>query len=232
MVIGNQLNPGQTGAPPSPRSLERAKYKAPRQFPYPIKRSQEFSNSDTEGEAMPRKTRKTENASPFQIIAPPRTYQFEPPMISSRGNQVRSNLSSTRLDNAHLETVNISIAEYREAKKQLDIEIAGLREDKEKFKQIISERDNEILVKDNEIAILKSNALLDESALAHRDETIAGLQKLVGPNGMHGREDEEKTLKRSRKNLRRDIADLKNVKMELMEEIEALEVKKEKLEFE
>lgn len=181
---------------------------------------------------MPRKTRKTENASPFQIIAPPRTYQFEPPMISSRGIQVQSNLSSTRLDNAHLETVNISIAEYREAKKQLDMEIAELHEDKEKFKQIISEKNNEILVKDYEIAILKSNALLDESALAHRDETIAWLQKLVGPNGMHGREDEEKTLKRSRKNLRRDIADLKNVKMELMEEIEALEVKKEKLEFE
>jgi hypothetical protein len=140
--------------------------------------------------------------------------------------------ASTTFSCAQLELASIRIAGLREARQRSETTIAKLSEQRDKFKEIAKTKSDILSCKDSQIEILKSNAFLDQVALKQRDDRIAALRKRLVELGQQGYDDDMEMLERDKKKLSLDIANLGRVKRELMDEIQSLEIEKEKLEFE
>jgi hypothetical protein len=126
----------------------------------------------------------------------------------------------------------IKVAELRKVKHKSEITIADLREQINNFEEIIKAKSSELARKDHAIKVLNSNAFMDEIALKQKDVEIAALRTRLLKVDKHGGQGDAVDLEQGKKRLNSTILDLRRVKAELMNEIEALEVKKEQLEFE
>lgn len=141
-------------------------------------------------------------------------------------------LPSTTFSCAQLELAFTRIAGLREARQRSEATITELREQRDKFDKIVKTKSNILFCKNREIEILKSNAFMDQVALKQRDDRIAALRNRLVERGQQGYDDDMEMLERDKKKLSLDIVNLGRVKRELMDEIESLEIEKEKLEFE
>jgi hypothetical protein len=122
---------------------------------------------------------------------------------------------------------SVTIAELRQANDGFKTAIADLKEESDKFKDTAN---TAFAIKDKEIKILKSNAWLDDITLRQKDDEIAALKRCLDMHHEDGYEKYAEAMLETQK-LNLSIIDLSRVKKELMEEINALEAKKEAIEF-
>lgn len=133
---------------------------------------------------------------------------------------------------AQLELASIRIAELREVIQRSETTITELRKQVKRFEEVAETESDILSAKDRQIAILKSNAFLDQFVLKQKDNRIQDLRRRLGELDQQGYDDDMDILEWKKTKLSLDIASLGRVRGELMDEIQSLEIKKEKLEFE
>lgn len=146
--------------------------------------------------------------------------------------------SRTLFPDAKLEIANMRIVKLREEKYEAETTITKLRRENEQLKEAanvaLTDKDNELkLLKSKawEMRLLKANAWEDELQIQQKNEEIADLRRRLAKHTENSNKSDNEALKKEAQELQLSIADLSLVKKELQEEIQALEIHKEGLEF-